>query len=102
MPSPNFAPEYKVESPYRLTPIVGNFLTYYIHRSIEPQDDDLEATMDQQVYVGRPDLLAYDVYNDADLWWVFGVRNGWEDPVHDLKLGIQVFIPPLNYLREIL
>lgn len=102
MPVQGYNPFYTASSPYRVTPITQNFMAYYVHRRIVPQENDILATMDQHVYVGRPDLLASDVYDDPDLWWVFGVRNGWEDPIHDLKLGIQVYIPQINYLRSIL
>jgi len=102
MPVRGFNPSYGDVSPYRLTPITGAFMAYYVHRSIDPQDDDLLATMDSHVYVGRPDLLAFDTYGDPDLWWVFGVRNGWQDPIHDLKLGIQVYIPQPRYIWSVL
>ncbi len=102
MPVPNFTPRYKIESPYRATPVVGNLMGYYIHRSIDPQDDDFTVTMDNQRYVGRPDLLAADLYGDPDLWWVFAVRNGLEDPVHDIKLGISLIISPIHYVRSVL
>lgn len=102
MPVSNYAPSYSKESPYRLTPIFGNFMAYYVHRSIDPRSDDLFVTMDNQRYTGRPDLLATDFYNSPDLWWVFGVRNGWEDPIHDLKHGIDLYIPSPTHVRAIL
>lgn len=102
MPVRGYTPSYKNESPYRFTPIMGNYMAYYIHRQINPQKDDILVEMTDQRYVNRPDLLAADLYSDADLWWVFGVRNGWEDPIHDMKLGVQFFVPSQSYLRDAL
>ena len=102
MPVRGYVPRYRNESPYRATPVVGNFMFYYIHRSVAPQPDDIQAVMDNVIYVERPDRLAQDLYGDPDLWWVFGVRNGWEDPVYDLKLGVELQIPQERYIRSIL
>ena len=102
MTVPGFSPQYNIESPYRLTPVIGNFMAYYIHRSIDPQPEDIHVTLDNQRYVERPDLLAADLYGDPNLWWVFGVRNGMEDPVYDMKFGINLFLPQLEYIRAIL
>lgn len=102
MPVSGYTPVYKIESPFRSTPVVGNFMAYYIHRRIDPQDNDIQATLDNQRYVERPDLLAFDLYQDSDLWWVFGVRNGFEDPVYDLQLGVEMYIPRPEYLRAII
>lgn len=102
MPVRGYNPNYKPESPYALTQIAGNYMAYYIHRSIDPQQDDIITKMDNPIYVSRPDLLANDVYGDPDLWWVFGVRNGFEDPIYDLTLGITIAIPQLHYVRSVL
>lgn len=102
MPVQGYTPRYSNESPYRVTPVIGNFMFYYVHRQILPQSDDISATMDNINYVARPDRLAQDLYGDPDLWWVFGVRNGWEDPVYDMKLGVTFKIPQEHYLRNIL
>lgn len=102
MPVSGYTPTYKKESPYAVTPTMGVFMAYYIHRQILPQSEDIVAEIDDQKYVGRPDLLAHDFYGNSDLWWVFGVRNGWEDPVYDLKVGTVVTIPPMAYIGTIL
>lgn len=102
MPVRNYVPSYTPASPFGLTPVVNSFMAYYIHRSIDPQDDDAEIVMDNQTYVNRPDLLAQDLYGDPDLWWVFGVRNGWKDPVYDLKYGITMHLSSGRYIRGIL
>lgn len=102
MPVPGYTPFYVPESPYKLTRIAGNFMAYYVHRRIDPHPLDLSYVIDDVRYVHRPDLLAHDFYNDSDLWWVFGVRNGLQDPVFDLVLGRPIFVPDLSYLRRVI
>ena len=98
----NFKPTYKSDSPYAQTPISGPFMAYYVHRSIDPHPTDIAAVIDDERYVARPDLLSNDMYGNPDLWWVIGVRNGFEDPVFDLKIGTYLYLPSLEHLREIL
>ena len=102
MPVQGYTPNYATESPYRVTPVIGNFMFYYIHRSIDPRNDDIVTYMDNPIYIERPDRLANDLYNAPDLWWVFGVRNGWQDPVYDMKLGVKMYLPPIDYIRKLL
>lgn len=102
MPLADYRPSYAAASPYRATPVLGSFMGYYVHRSIDPQLDDIQVTVDNPIYVARPDRLADDIYADPDLWWVFGVRNQWQDPVFDLKMGIKMAIPMPHYIRTIL
>jgi hypothetical protein len=52
----------------------------------------------------RPDLLAYDLYSDSRLWWVFAQRNSnrLKDPVFDFVAGTGIYIPQLPNLRSAL
>lgn len=102
MPVSGYQPFYVPESPYKLTKIVRNFMAYYVHRRIDPHPLDLQYSIDDYRYVHRPDLLANDFYNDSDLWWVFGVRNGFQDPVFDLTFGKVLYVPDLSYLRRVI
>jgi hypothetical protein len=40
-------------------------------------------------------MLAYDLYGDAGLWWVFAVRNPnvITDPVFGFTAGTTIYIP---------
>ena len=40
-------------------------------------------------------MLAYDLYDNAGLWWVFAVRNPnvLIDPIFDFVPGQIIFIP---------
>jgi hypothetical protein len=52
-------------------------------------------------YKHRPDLLAFDLYGDAGLWWVFTQRNldVIQDPIFDFVPGTQIHIPQLSKLK---
>ena len=65
--------------------------------------DDVLFTINL-IYQNRPDLLAYDLYGDANLWWVFAARNPdrIEDPVKDMTPGLQIFIPNKNTITAVL
>lgn len=102
MPVPGYRPQYASTSPWKFSQIVGNYLTYYVHRPVNPQSTDRTFTVRDERYVHRPDLLAHDIYGDADLWWVIPVRNRFEDPVFDMKMGTTIFIPDERYVRSIL
>jgi hypothetical protein len=56
------------------------------------------------VYKWRPDLLAYDLYDDVNLWWIFSMRNPniLKDPVFDMLPGIQIYIPQQTNIVSIL
>jgi hypothetical protein len=49
-------------------------------------------------------LLAFDLYGDKDLWWVFAQRNMeiLKDPVFDLIAGIQIYVPKGAALSKVL
>ena len=53
-------------------------------------------------YENRPDLLAYDLYGDVNLWWVFAVRNKdvIKDPVYDMVAGVTIRLPQMTTLKQ--
>ena len=65
---------YKSTSAYFGTAITGNYLDIMVNRGIPKLDDD-KLFIINETYSLRPDLLAFDLYSDADLWWVFAQRN---------------------------
>ena len=67
-------PTYKKTSPYASTPVHGSFLDVLEHRKITKKADDVTYKINS-VYKYRPDMLAYDLYGDSNLWWVFSLRN---------------------------
>jgi hypothetical protein len=94
---------YDKTSPYALTGVLGGYLDVLNFRDIPYQADDLlfEIT---PTYQTRPDLLAYDLYGDSRLWWVFSVRNKSliKDPVFDMQAGKKIYLPKLSTLKEVL
>jgi hypothetical protein len=65
---------YKKASPYYNTPLWGQFLDIWKGVTIPADVTDARYQIDPP-YNRRPDLLAYDMYGDSNLWWVFAVRN---------------------------
>lgn len=96
---------YPATSPYFDTGIVNDkFLDFMVNRFIPKQPSDAYITI-AEVYQYRPDMLAYDLYSDARLWWVFAARNPnilGNDPYFDFKTGVQIYVPKLETLRQVL
>lgn len=93
---------YPQTSPYYDTNVVENkFLDFLEYREIpmNPNDVYYEVPL---VYQHRPDLLAYDLYGDPNLWWVFAARNPNKlgpDPYFNLVAGIGIYVPNLVTLQ---
>ena len=67
--------KYTTSSPWANTKIEGEeYLGILKIRPVPKESDDVLYTIQPQ-YTHRPDLLAYDVYGDSKLWWVFAQRN---------------------------
>ena len=79
---------YSKTSPYFDTKSNGQELGVLRHRVIPHEADDVTYTLMAE-YEYRPDLLAYDLYGDVSLWWVFINRNPdvLKDPIFDFKAG---------------
>lgn len=96
---------YPATSPYYDTGVVNaKFLDFMVNRFIPRQPSDVYITL-AEVYQYRPDLLAYDLYGDPRLWWVFAARNpnalGY-DPYFDFVAGLQIYVPKLDTLKQVL
>jgi hypothetical protein len=95
---------YQSSSPYYLSSIAQNkFLDVMINRPIPSLASDILWTI-TTVYEYRPDLLAYDLYNDSRLWWVFAQRNPnrLKDPYFDFITGKEIYIPVMSTLKSAL
>lgn len=94
---------YGKSSPYYKTPAYGTFLDLLEKRTFEFKKDDVIYVIDRQ-YQYRPDLLAFDLYDDAGLWWVFQARNPntITDPIGDFLPGVSIRIPKKATLIEAL
>ena len=94
---------YNATSPYYTTGYSQFFLDTMVNRPIPSQSVDLPFTINQ-TYQYRPDLLAYDVYGSAKLWWVFVQRNMSviKDPIYDFEPGTVIFLPKKTNLQKFL
>lgn len=94
---------YSPTSPYYNTAFTQFYLDLMINRPIPRMNDDLLIEINQ-TYQYRPDLLAYDLYQESALWWVFYQRNPntLQTPPLDFKAGVQIYLPQLATLREVL
>jgi|TARA_B110000285_G_C14698136_1_gene412221 hypothetical protein len=95
--------EYRQDSPYAQTATRGTYLDIYEHRPIPSYADDVLFTINA-TYEFRPDLLAYDLYSNQNLWWVFAVRNpnAIEDSIWDFRIGKKIYIPKQDTLTKAL
>jgi hypothetical protein len=96
-------PQYNKSSPYYTTPVTNNYLDVINFRDIPAQADDIYFEITKN-YENRPDLLAYDLYKDVGLWWVFAVRNKAtiKDPVFDFTAGTKIYLPKITTLKTAL
>src|SRR5210317_1305731 len=94
---------YNQSSPYSATAQNNLYLELLSIRPVPSQKDDFLYTIENQ-YERRPDLLAYDLYGDPKLWWVFVQRNMEviKDPIYDFVTGTQIYIPKQSNLRQFL
>ena len=94
---------YSNSSPWYITNITNNYLDILSIRPVAADTDDFLYTIESQ-YTYRPDLLAYDLYGDPSLWWVFIQRNldMLQDPIFDFVPGTQIYIPKNSSLRAVL
>jgi hypothetical protein len=95
---------YPATSPYYFTQVVNNnFLDVMVNRQIPMQSSDVYWTI-TSVYEYRPDTLAYDLYADSKLWWVFASRNPnrLKDPYFDFVTGVGIYLPKSDMLKQVL
>lgn len=94
---------YSTTSPYYITGTTQFYLAPMVNRPIPKQSDDLQFTINQ-LYQYRPDMLAFDLYDDAGLWWVFYQRNPNTliAPPLDFAAGVTIYLPKISTLRNAL
>lgn len=100
MAIPPYSPAYSTKSLYASTSINGRFMSFYLHRQINPDYRDTVEIVKQEYHL-RPDLFALDHYGDEQLFWVVPVRNGLQDLLFDFRVGLRVFVPSLDRVKEL-
>jgi len=85
---------YDSSSHYSKTKQNRFYLDLLVPRPVPSEKDDFVYTIESQ-YNHRPDLLAFDLYGDAKLWWVFAEFNPDElnDPIVDFTSGKTIVVP---------
>lgn len=96
---------YPATSPYYNTEVVNaKYLDVLNFRPIPRYPSDIQMTI-TKVYEFRPDLLAFDLYGDSRLWWVFAQRNPnrlGQDPYFNFVAGLDIYVPKLDTLKSVL
>jgi hypothetical protein len=94
---------YDSTSPYYTTGYTQFYLDVMNNRPIPKLPDDRQMVINQ-TYQYRPDMLAFDLYESASLWWVFYQRNPntLQAPPLDFTVGTTIYLPKITTLREVL
>ena len=94
---------YTADSFYANTQQYSYYLDILSPRFISPAKDDVLHTL-TRVHQYRPDLLAFDLYKNSNLWGVFQSRNpiAFEDPIWDFRTGIRFYIPKKDRIEQTL
>jgi hypothetical protein len=95
--------DYTSTSPYFQTGYSQFFLDVMTNRPIPKEPDDTFFKINQ-TYQYRPDLLAFDLYDTPNLWWVFYQRNPntLTKPPLDFKADTLIYLPKITTLRTVL
>jgi hypothetical protein len=69
-----------------------------------PKENDDQLFKINTTYQYRPDLLAFDLYDNAGLWWVFYQRNPntLQAPPLDFAADTVIYLPKITTLRNVL
>jgi hypothetical protein len=98
-------PNYTPASAYYGTPSFdnGQFLDLLTVRPIPKLASDVAFTIPPQ-YEYRPDLLAFDLYGNPTLWWVFAARNPNTliDPLWNFSADTVIYLPQKSTLQTAL
>ena len=95
MPERNVNSIYEKNSRYvhgGTTEVSSTFLEYWNRRKIPVSDTDTTYTI-EELYEGRPDLLAAVMYGDSRLWWVILQYNAILDPITEFVQGRELVLP---------
>lgn len=84
------------------TQILEKRLGWWERKIIPKRDDDLKFVITDK-YVGRPDLISYDVYQTPDLMWLVLQYNNILDPTLEIVEGKELTLPtPSRVILSIL
>jgi hypothetical protein len=95
--------KYTQSSPWANTSTNNLYLNLLEIRPVPAEPDDFKYVIEGQ-YTHRPDLLAFDLYGNPKLWWVFVQRNmsTIKDPIYDFVPGTMIYLPKKSNLEKYL
>ena len=95
--------KYSNSSPWSTTTQNSLYLELMQMRPVPAEADDALHVI-QAPHRHSPDLLAYDIYGNPKLWWVFVQRNMsvLKDPIYDFETGVAIYIPKKSNLTHYL
>ena len=96
---------YNKSSPYYGTGSWGPFLDVWGYNNLTIPADVTDAVYQiDTAYNLRPDLLAHEMYQSSDLWWIFAVRNPdiLIDPLLNFTAGTIIYVPTLAVIKQVL
>lgn len=95
--------QYTQSSPWAITPQNNLYMELLEIRPVPAEADDFKYVIESH-YKHRPDLLAFDLYGNPKLWWVFVQRNMsvLRDPIYDFDTGTVIYIPKKSNLEKFL
>lgn len=88
--------KYRNDSVYRVTPTIDrNYLDILRPPVQDISEYDTTVVTITNKYENRPDLLAYELYGNPKLWWVFAFFNQDKllDPIVDFTVGLEITVP---------
>ena len=88
--------QYDADSIYKNTEIVDNKYLDVMESVISDISIyDLYSLTLEAKYNERPDTLAYDLFPNSNLWWIFAEFNQdlLKDPIMDFKSGLTIQVP---------
>lgn len=92
----------KSRSIYKHTGIKNGFLSYYSPINIPKNNSTDYIIVISKKYEHKPGLLAYELYGDENLKWVFRYfnNNKINDIIFDFKEGLNIVVPTKQRLMK--
>lgn len=84
---------YSSLSQYSNTQQTTWYLDVYTDLGFGPDSSDQQIVLDSR-FKNRPDKLAYELYGQSSLWYLFYlVNNNISDPIFDMVPGNKIYVP---------
>lgn len=65
-------------------------------RIVLPESEEDTFFLIEGQHIRRPDLIANEIYGNAELWWVIADVNNIRNPITDFTANKLLRIPPLD------